>query len=66
MSAWPRVLIFVDGRNRVKCLQTGLKLLADDGVIILHDSERAEYNSGIQLFEKIEENNGTCVMKKRL
>ena len=59
-------LIFVDGRRRVDCLRTALKLIRDDGVVILHDAERNEYNEGIELFDKVEYDDGTVVLKKKV
>lgn len=38
--------ILVDGRARVECLQEGWKLLARDGIMVLHDGERTEYRPG--------------------
>ncbi len=40
-------LILVDGRARVACMAVGWELLQDDGVMILHDAERPEYQPGI-------------------
>lgn len=46
-------LVFIDGRHRVKCLDAGTKALTSRGVIILDNSERAEYQDGInRLLEK--------------
>jgi len=57
-------LIFVDGRKRVKCMKFAKEHLSPDGVLILHDSEREEYKEGIELFDFVEENDGTTVLKK--
>ncbi len=40
-------LILVDGRARVECMAVGWDLLARNGVMILHDASRPEYQSGI-------------------
>jgi ubiquinone/menaquinone biosynthesis C-methylase UbiE/predicted O-methyltransferase YrrM len=40
-------LIIVDGRARKECLQIGWMLLKGSGVMILHDAQRVEYQSGI-------------------
>ncbi len=40
-------VILVDGRARVQCMAVAWELLEDDGVMILHDAERSEYNPGI-------------------
>jgi len=59
-------LVFVDGYCdlRVSCLRTAHKLVSNEGVVILHDSERTKYAEGVKLFRKIEEQDGTLVMKK--
>lgn len=56
-------LIFVDGRQRVKCMENSVNLLKKNGVLILHDSERAYYKRGINLFQKIEESEGTICLQ---
>lgn len=60
-------LIFVDGLcdMRVSCLRTASVLVHRDGVVILHDSERDKYAEGVALFDKIEESDGTLVMKRK-
>ena len=60
-------LIFVDGLcdMRVACLRTASQILYSNGVAILHDSERTKYAEGVSLFDKVEESDGTLVMKKR-
>lgn len=59
--------IFVDGLcdMRVACLRTAEKLVWNHGVVLLHDSERQKYAEGVSLFERVEEQYGTLVMKKR-
>lgn len=54
--------VFVDGRQRVNCLKVAKKVIKSDGVVILHDSERARYRDGKALFKIIEEETGTAVM----
>lgn len=56
--------VFVDGRRRVECLKTGLKVTTPNAVIMLHDSERPEYTEGKRLFRIVEESDGTAVMRK--
>lgn len=56
-------LIFVDGRNRVECLKTARKILAPNGVVILHDSQRERYREGKHLFRIVEESDRTAVMQ---
>lgn len=41
-------LIYVDGRNRVKCLQHAKKILKPGGVVLLHDAERERYKEGFE------------------
>jgi len=59
-------LIFVDGLCdlRVDCLKTAYNMLDEDGIVILHDSERKKYEEGVKLFKLIEERDGTRVMRK--
>ena len=40
-------IIMVDGRARIYCMKVGWQLLDNDGVMILHDAQRKQYNSGI-------------------
>lgn len=56
-------LIFVDGRERNRCLKYATTHLNPNGVVILHDSERPQYREGKELFETIKEESGTCVLK---
>lgn len=38
--------ILVDGRARVECLRIGWRILRQEGIMALHDSERDEYREG--------------------
>jgi predicted O-methyltransferase YrrM len=58
-------IIFIDGRHRVQCMKTALALLPNGGVVILHDSERPEYQEGIALYNKIYDEDGTAVLERR-
>lgn len=40
-------VIVVDGRERVKCIYNSLQCLTDSGVLVLDNSDREEYNAGI-------------------
>jgi len=40
-------IIIVDGRDRVNCILNSTSSLSKDGVLILDDSEREEYENGI-------------------
>jgi tRNA A58 N-methylase Trm61 len=39
-------MVIVDGRDRVNCLKNSLQALAQNGVVILDDSQREEYEEG--------------------
>ena len=66
-------LIFIDGwctkpnstekSVRVDCLLEASKCLSTNGVVILHDSCRPIYSEGRELYELIEEADGTVVMR---
>ncbi len=45
-------LIIIDGRDRVNCCKTAVEALAEDGVIILDNSEREAYKPGIDFLVK--------------
>ena len=40
-------IIIVDGRDRVNCILNSTSSLSQDGVLILDDSEREEYQNGV-------------------
>jgi SAM-dependent methyltransferase len=44
-------VIYVDGRNRVKCLQHAKSILKPDGIVILHDAEREKYIPGFKGYQ---------------
>lgn len=44
-------LVFIDGNIRDFCLLKAKKLLEENGVVILHDAERYEYQSGINFYK---------------
>ncbi|GAI04837.1 unnamed protein product, partial [marine sediment metagenome] len=56
-------LAFIDGRGRVKCMETAKILVKKGGLVMLHDSERGRYKEGTKLFSAIKEVNGTLLMK---
>jgi len=41
-------LVFIDGIHRNECSHTAVEILSERGVIVLDDSERAEYSEGIK------------------
>jgi SAM-dependent methyltransferase len=46
-------IVVIDGRDRVNCVKNSLKALKPDGIIILDNSDRIEYQDGHHfLFEK--------------
>jgi len=55
--------IFVDGRQRVSCLLTCLHVLAPSGMVVLHDAKRLHYQHGFQLFEKLDDDGDTIVLR---
>ncbi len=59
-------LVFVDGKDdtRPACLLTAFDLVTENGVVILHDSEREWYQNAISKFKVLENENGTIVLKK--
>lgn len=44
-------IIFVDGREREKCLYVSRSRMNEDGVVILHDAERPSYKEMIDTFK---------------
>jgi len=59
-SNWPIInkkknfdLIFVDGRQRIECLKTASKIISSNGIILLHDSDRKKYISGINYLKDL-------------
>lgn len=42
-------IILVDGRDRVKCIESSMKLLRQGGILILDNSEREYYQKGIDM-----------------
>ena len=49
-------LIIVDGRRRNACLEVAREIIAADGVVLLHDSCRRRYETGMSRFPR------RCVM----
>lgn len=45
-------VIIVDGKDRVNCLKQSLEAVSDQGVVLLDDSFRSEYNEGAELYIK--------------
>lgn len=71
-SCWPLLyldqkydFIFIDGRQRVSCLISSMFLLAESGVIIIHDSERKHYKHAISLFKTVDSDEYTSVLRPK-
>lgn len=72
-SCWPIIhmpgtkfdLVFVDGRQRVSCLITAMKVLSREGVVILHDATRQQYQHGLALFDVLESVGSTVVLRPK-
>ena len=47
-------VIIVDGRDRVNCCRNAISALAEDGVVVLDDSERPQYQSAIDYLKENE------------
>lgn len=51
IECWPpQDLIFVDGKSRNECLAIALDYINKNGVVMLHDAKRNEYESSIKLY----------------
>lgn len=44
-------LIYVDGRNRVKCLEYAKNIIKKGGVVLLHDAERERYHKAFEGYD---------------
>jgi hypothetical protein len=44
-------LIFVDGICRPSCIKTASEIVTADGIVIVHDAERKEYQDSYRLFK---------------
>lgn len=47
-------IIIIDAEDRVNCIKNCLNNISENGVIILDDSEREEYNEGIEFLKQNE------------
>jgi predicted O-methyltransferase YrrM len=56
-------MIFVDGLCawRTECMKTAISKLTPEGMVVLHDSERHDYNEGKALYKEILEMQGTTL-----
>ena len=55
--------MFVDGRQRVKCLEVAKQKLNKNGKAMLHDTFRDKYKEGTDLFKIEEEERNTMLLK---
>lgn len=57
-------LIFVDGREREKCLYVAGGRLNEQGVVILHDAERANYQEPMSFYKHrfMQDNGNTAIL----
>ncbi len=57
-------LIFIDGREREKCLVEAQRRLNVDGVAMIHDAERPQYKPFIDLYKYVfyEDGGHTAIM----
>jgi len=45
--------VLIDGRNRVLCCETAMRILSPHGIAMIHDTEREGYRRGIALFPHV-------------
>lgn len=57
-------LILIDGNTREGCLNVAHDIIKLDGVILLHDSGRADYQSFIQLYKPQKLTDGEVAVKE--
>lgn len=48
-------LIIVDGRHRVECLSAAREMLAEGGIVLLHDAGRERYHKAKEFYKNLEE-----------
>jgi predicted O-methyltransferase YrrM len=51
--AKPYDLVFIDGRDRERCIARALNRVEDIGIVIVHDAERPRYKEAMDLFDYI-------------
>ena len=44
-------LIFIDGRKRARCLRVAKDFLKENGFVILHDAQRADYQQSFKYYD---------------
>jgi len=60
----PFDLIFIDGRLRCDCLAVAHRVVSPEGVVLLHDAHRKNYEPGIALFASHERVTGTAILRR--
>jgi len=56
--------IFIDGRERVNCMNIAYHLLEPGGYVMLYDSTKGEYSPGKAIYRIVQEEADTAVMVK--
>ncbi len=56
--------MFVDGRERIKCLGAVRQKLNKNGKVILHDTFRKKYKEGTNLFKIEKEERNTMLLSQ--
>jgi len=46
-------LVFVDGRFRFDCLNVAREMISDDGIVVVHDAQRANYQRAFKAFKHV-------------
>ena len=47
-------VVFIDGRYRRRCLLTAKEVLAEGGIVILHDAHRDHYHSSLAIYPHVQ------------
>lgn len=47
-------VLFIDGRFRRRCLRVAAEVVSDNGIVILHDSDRDHYLSALDIYPKVQ------------
>ena len=61
-------MIFVDGSDRAKCINTALKVIKNNGIIIIHDAERVDIWQGVDKskIEVVTSEFNTVVIRRKI
>jgi len=47
-------VMIIDGRFRRRCLEVAAQVISPDGIVILHDAQKAHYHSSLDLYQQVE------------